>query len=154
MSAKVVALDYGQRRMGVAVGDEEIGVAAGLATIEFSGWKQLHRQLQDLVAEQQPEQFLVGYPLNMDGTRGEQCEAVENFTRRLKGWFARPIILWDERLTTAQAGRIQREAGVTDRRARARGLVDRAAAVLLLQSWLDSADRSGIPWGKEEESTQ
>lgn len=144
MCAKVMAFDYGERRVGVAVGDEEIGVATGLPTIQFRGRKELRRRLYDLIADQRPEQFVVGYPLNMDGTRGKGCETVEDFAGRLKGWFGSPVVLWDERLTSMQAGRVRKEAGVTDRRARGEGLVDRACAVLILQSWLDSPDRTGI----------
>lgn len=151
MCAKVMAFDYGERRVGVAVGDADVGVATGLPTIRFSGRRDLHSRLRDLVGDHQPEQFVVGYPLNMDGTPGDRCEAVEGFAGRLKGWFGRPVALWDERLTSAQAERIQRQAGVTDLRARDKGLVDRASAVLILQSWLDSPDRTGIEPDREED---
>lgn len=142
--ARVLAIDYGGRRLGVAVGDDTIGVATGLCGFEFRGRKELNRILKELVEEQQPEIFIVGYPLRMDGTPGEQCEAVDNFVNLLRGWFGVRVILWDERLTSSEAVRIQRKAGRSDRQVRREGLVDRAAATLLLQSWLDSPDKSGI----------
>ena len=154
MCAKVVAFDYGERRLGVATGDTDLGVATGLPTIRFDGRRQLRERLQELVNDERPEQFVVGYPLNMDGTPGERCEAAVAFTGRLRGWFGRPVVLWDERLTSAQAERIRREAGVTGARARDEGLVDRASAVLILQSWFDSPDKTGIVPERGEEPEQ
>lgn len=151
VKGKVVAFDFGERRVGAASGMIEIGVATGLQTISFQGRKDLRICLEELISTEEPEQIVVGYPLNMDGSRGERCEAVEKFAGRLKGWFELPVVLWDERMTSSQAERIQREAGVSDRKARAEGLLDRASAILILQSWLDSSDRRGIVLDKEGE---
>lgn len=144
LMSRVLALDYGERRLGVAVGDTDVGVAIGLSTIVHEGRKDLHRQLGTVVDEQGPELLVVGYPLQMDGTRGERCEAVDTFARFLTGWFGIPLVLRDERLTSAEAERIRKQAGTTEREAREGGLVDRAAAILLLQNWFDSSDRSGL----------
>ncbi len=145
--SRVIALDYGERRLGVAVGDTDIGVASGLPTIVHTGRKDLRRQLEAVVEEQTPELIVVGYPLLMDGSRGERCEAVDAFARYLTGWFGLQLVLRDERLTSVEAERIRKEAGRSERDAREEGLVDRAAAILLLQNWFDSSDRSGIDPG-------
>ena len=145
--SRVIALDYGERRLGVALGDTDIGVATGLPTIIHEGRKDLRRQLGDVVEAYAPELIVVGYPLHMDGSRGERCEAVDAFTRYLTGWFGLPFVLRDERLTSVEAGRIRIEAGRSEKEARDEGLVDRAAAILLLQNWFDSSDRSGLTPG-------
>jgi putative Holliday junction resolvase len=151
VKGRIVAFDYGERRVGAASGMLQTCVATGLQTIRFEGRKDLRRQVEELISTEEPEQIVVGYPLNMDGSRGERCEAVEVFAGRLKGWFGLPVVLWDERMTSSQAERIQREAGVSDRKARAEGLLDRASAILILQNWLDSSNRRGIVLEKEEE---
>ena len=142
--ARIVAIDFGERRIGLATGDDRVGVATGLETITTGGRRDLRSKLEELVREREPDLFVVGYPLNMDGSRGEMCGAVEVFAERLKGWFGLPVVLWDERLSSAEAERIRSEAGTSSKDARSKGLVDRAAAVLILQSWFDSTDRSGI----------
>ncbi len=143
---KVVALDYGEARVGVAAADGSVGVATGRETIRWEGRKDLRHSLEEVAEQEGPERWVVGFPLNMDGSRGPRCEAVEAFARRLVGWFGRPVVLWDERLTSAQADRVRRRAGVREERARAQGSTDRAAATLILQSWLDAGDRSGVDW--------
>ena len=142
--AQVLAIDHGERRLGLAVGDTEVGVATGLPTVTWQGRKDLRRQLSEVVADHEPEHLIVGYPLLMDGTRGERCEAVDAFVRLLTGWFRLTVVLRDERLTSAEAERIRMAAGRSEREARKGGLTDRAAAVLLLQNWFDSTDRSGL----------
>jgi putative Holliday junction resolvase len=151
MKGKIVAFDFGESRIGAASGYVETGVATGLGAVTFEGRRDLRKNMEELISKEGPEQIIVGYPLNMDGSRGERCEEVEKFARRLKGWFGIPIVLWDERLTTSQAVKIQREAGVSDRKARAEGLLDRASAILILQSWFDSSDREGIALENEGE---
>ena len=149
---KVIALDHGESRVGVAAADEAVGVATGLETIRWQGRKDLEEQLARVVEEHDPRRWVIGYPLNMDGSRGQRCQAVETFARRLVGWFGIPVTLWDERLTSAQASRVRKEAGVREEQARSKGSVDRASAVLILQSWLDAEDRSGVDWSPHEGS--
>ncbi len=144
---RVLGIDHGERRLGLAVGDTDIGVATGLPTITWSGKKDLRRRFMTVIEAQEPALLVVGYPLRMDGTRGERCEAVDTFVRLLTGWSGLQVILRDERLTSAEADRVRLEAGRSEREARAGGLIDRAAAVLLLQNWFDSVDRSGLDPG-------
>jgi putative Holliday junction resolvase len=147
LMARVLGIDHGERRLGLAAGDTDIGVATGLPTITWNGKKDLRSRLLAVIEEQEPELVIVGYPLLMDGTRGERCEAVDAFVRLLTGWSGLPVVRTDERLTSVEAERIGMEAGRSERQTRAGGLVDRAAAVLLLQNWFDSTDRTGIDPG-------
>jgi putative Holliday junction resolvase len=144
--ARVLAFDHGERRIGVAVADTDVGVATGLETVSWTGKRDLRDSMTALVDEQRPDLLVVGLPLNMDGSRGERCEAAGAFADRLRGWTGLPVEMMDERLTSVEADRVRREAGVSEARSRAGGMTDRAAAVLLLQTWLDS--RSSV---REEE---
>jgi putative Holliday junction resolvase len=133
----VLGFDFGDRRIGVALAPEGISVAIGLPTIIYTGRKDLRRQLERLIEEKDPDMLVVGLPLNLDGSRGERCAISEAFAERLRGWFGLPVRLHDERLTTVEAERVRLEAGTESRKAREEGLIDRAAAVLMLQSWID-----------------
>jgi putative Holliday junction resolvase len=143
----VIGLDYGERRVGVAAGAREIGVATGVDTIVFASRRELRTALGELLAEREPELFVVGYPRTLAGERGERCRAVEAFTRRLTGWFSLPVVLQDERLTTVEAERVRLAAGRRAEGDAGKGLVDMASAVLILQSWFDAqaagSDRAG-----------
>jgi len=133
----VLGFDFGDRRIGVALAPQGVAVATGLPTITYSGRRDLRRQLERLIVEKDPDILVVGLPLNLDGSCGERCTASEAFAERLRGWFGIPVRMQDERLTTVEAERVRVEAGTEGRRAREEGLTDRAAAVLLLQRWID-----------------
>ena len=139
----ILGFDFGDRRIGVAFAPDGVAVATGLETITYSGRKDLHRRLKRLIEEREPDLIVVGLPLNTDGSRGERCEASEAFADRLRGWFPVTVQMHDERFTTAEAERIRMEAGTDNRQAREDGLTDRAAAVLLLQNWIDSRGPAG-----------
>jgi putative holliday junction resolvase len=140
----VLGFDFGQRRIGVAVADLEVGVATGLRTIRWESRVDLRKHLDRLIGQYEPVRLVVGDPIPLGGrsevsTPGRtERSAHEIFMDRLRGWYGLPVTGWDERLTTAAARRVLREAGVGERRARARGGADRMAAVLLLQHWLDT----------------
>ncbi len=140
----VLGLDWGERRLGVAVADESSGPAVPLTTLVWTGRRDLKTQLEAVVAERDPVRFVVGWPLRLDGTPGAACAKVEEFIGRLQGWFGRPIHRQDERMTSAQVRRTGRSTGTDDAAARRKGVDDRAAAVLLLQTWLDR-QRGGSP---------
>jgi len=130
---RVMAVDLGAARTGVAVSDE-LGMLA-------HPWKTLpggEASLGAVVAaveEIKPSRVLVGLPRNMDGTSGPAAEAAKTFAASLRERVGCPVELWDERLTTMAAQRALRESG---RKARnQRGVVDQVAAQILLQSWLD-----------------
>ncbi len=136
----LLGLDWGERRLGVAVADEQARVATPLTTLPWTGRKDLRAALEALVAERDPVAFVVGWPLELDGHEGPACEKVRGFIDRLTGWFGRPVHRQDERLTTAQAGRARQETGTDERSGRRKGVDDRLAATLLLQAWLDRTD--------------
>lgn len=133
--SRIMAVDLGAARTGVAVSDE-LGMLA-------QPWKTLpggEASLEAVAAasgELAPARILVGLPRNMDGTYGPAAEAARDFADRLRARVPCPVDLWDERLTTVAAQRSLRESG---RKARdQRGVIDQVAAQILLQSWLDRA---------------
>lgn len=131
--SRVMAIDLGTARTGVAVSDE-LGMLA-------QPWKTLpggDAALESVVAaveEVKPSRVLVGLPRNMDGSYGPAAEGAKAFAENLRSRVGCPVDLWDERLTTVAAQRALRESG---RKARdQRGVIDQVAAQILLQSWLD-----------------
>jgi putative holliday junction resolvase len=139
---RVLGLDYGRRRFGLAVSDETGTLARPLEPYRRS--HSLQRDLAHLcrLAEGLDISTLViGLPLNMDGSRGEMAREVETFSARLGKMLDRPILLWDERLTTHEAERVLLE-GDLRRRDRKR-LRDGLAATLILQGFLNSRAQDG-----------
>ena len=122
---KVLALDYGSARTGVAVSDPSGVIARPLTVVERVGKKQGAERLLALIAEEQPEQIVVGLPLTMRGERGEQARETEAFVERLREAVTVPIELYDERLTTVLAGRTPSKTSE-----------DARAAAHLLESYL------------------
>ena len=138
---RVLAVDFGAKRIGVAVSDESRWLATPLRTIE--GEKALLASLETLLEEHDVDTIVVGLPLNMDGSEGPKARETRAFCERLRERLAAvrpereiPVELWDERLTTVEAERALRAGGLT--RARRRARVDALAARILLQSFLDA----------------
>jgi putative Holliday junction resolvase len=138
---RVMALDYGERSVGVAISDELRLTARPLTTIRREKWKraQLIDRIRQLVSENEIATLVVGLPLNMDGSRGEAVERVESFISDLRRSVSIPIVTVDERLTSREADRILREMGVGLRERRARS--DEYAASLILQDYIDEQGR-------------
>ncbi|MEY3479539.1 MAG: Holliday junction resolvase RuvX [Verrucomicrobiota bacterium] len=131
--SRVMAVDLGSVRTGVAVSDELGMLAQPWKTLP--GGDKTIDAIVSAVAELKPSRVLVGLPRNMDGTYGPAAEAARAFADLLRARIECPVDLWDERLTTVSAQRALRESG---RKARdQRGVVDQVAAQFLLQSWLD-----------------
>jgi putative Holliday junction resolvase len=143
---RILALDVGKRRIGVALSDGLRLTAQGLETIERKNNREDLSALARLAAEKNVSLVLVGHPLNMSGTEGRQAEWVRRFAEDLATHSGLAVKLWDERLTTKEAERVLRASGISiEKRARA---VDRLSAVILLQSYLDSlavAEQTGQP---------
>lgn len=140
---RVVALDLGSRRVGVAVSDAGGVMATPYSTIERSGDAAADRaRVADVVTEVGAELVVVGLPLSMDGSVGTAAAAALEEAEALRRVAGVPVELHDERLTSVSANRSLAAAGVTGRRrrqaARRSGAVDQTAAAILLQSWLDS----------------
>ena len=134
--SRVLALDLGESRIGVAVSDPDRRVAVGLGTIR-TGAPQDLKSVAALVAEHAVREIVVGHPLLMAGGRGERAAQAERFAEALSEALRIPVHLQDERLTTVEAERRLSSAGHRGRGRR--GLLDQAAAVLILQSYLDRA---------------
>ena len=133
---RVLGLDVGSKTIGVAVSDPLGITAQGLQTIRRQNKRADFEQLEHIIRDYDVGEVVVGYPLRMSGTEGTQAEKMQRLAEELRRRFNLPVHLWDERLTTAQASRILRETEMSIKR---RGeVIDRMAAVLILQSWLDS----------------
>ena len=133
---RILAIDYGSKRMGVATSDEMKTIAQPLEFIPSQPFEKFIARLKQLIREREVELILVGLPRNMDGSYGPAALRVQEFVAVLKLAIAVPIKTWDERLTSAQANRFLIGANV--RRARRKEKVDQTAAAILLQSYLDS----------------
>jgi len=133
---RVLGIDYGERRIGLAMSDA-LGLAAhGLPTLPNRSDEQVLDALRELIAEHEIEAIVVGLPRNMDGSLGPQAETTMAFADKLRGW-GLPVHLVDERLTSERARRVMTDAGLS--RSKQRGKVDRMAAQFILQLYLDTA---------------
>lgn len=132
---RVLALDLGRRRIGLAISDPLGITAQGLPTLERRNKRADLEALRRLASEYNVELILVGHPLHMSGRAGVQAESAAAFGEELRRRLGHDVLLWDERLTTAEAQRVLRESGVS--LAKRTAAIDRLAAVLLLQNYLD-----------------
>ena len=135
-SGRILGLDVGARRIGVAVSDPLGLTAQGLETIQRRNRRYDSGELQKVVCAHEIREIVVGNPLRMSGESGTQAEKMEAFAAQLRQTFAMPVHLWDERLTTAEAHRLLDETGIRD--SRRKEVIDKMAAVLILQSFLDA----------------
>lgn len=135
---KVLGLDIGEKRIGIAVSDELRCTAQGVSVMQRSGAAEDIGAIQELIKASQVSEVVVGLPKNMDGSVGEGAQKVLSFVSKLEEALSVPVILWDERWTTAEATRMLLQADVTRRKRRK--VVDKIAAVLILQGYLDSLD--------------
>ncbi len=132
---RILALDHGTRRIGVAVSDELRMIAQPLEFILAEPFAGFLTRLKEIIREKEVELILLGMPRNMDGSYGPAALKVREFAAVLKDKIAVPIQMWDERLTSAQAQRFLIQGGV--RRDQRKKKVDQTAAAILLQSYLD-----------------
>lgn len=143
---RVLAVDAGEKRVGLAVSDELRVLASPLGTLRRTG------KLSDLVAQvaatarrEAVERVVVGLPLHADGTEGRQAKRARTFARALERLLGRPVELWDERLSTREAEAAARAQGRSMRRLRAAGVIDAMAAAIILQEYLDAGRRNRAP---------
>ena len=135
---RVLALDLGTKRVGVAVSDSTATLASPRRTLLRTGDRAAeHRLVARIVAEEEADLVLVGLPLNMDGTRGPAATAAEAEAAELAVVLDVPVELVDERLTTVSADRVLQARGA--RAPARRTIVDQTAAAIMLQGWLDGA---------------
>lgn len=133
---RILALDHGTVRIGVAISDELKMFASPLEFIPAEPPADALARLQHLVREREVERVIVGMPRNMNGSYGPAAEKVRAFVDQLRGVVSVPLIPWDERLSSVQAHRMLRQAG--HKAKQQKGRVDASAAAILLQSYLDS----------------
>lgn len=133
---RILSLDHGTKRIGVAVSDELKMLAHPLEYIPAEPFAAFVARLKQLLLEKEVELILVGMPRNMNGSYGPAALKVQEFVAALKTAVTAPIKTWDERLTSAQANRFLIQGNV--RRENRKGKVDKMAAAILLQSYLDS----------------
>lgn len=138
---RVLALDIGEKRIGVAVSDPSGTVATPLAVLDAAKVFGDGRDLVRLVDEYEIEVVVVGLPLSMDGTEGPQAKRVRSAASRLAGFLRIPFEFADERLSSAQASKTMQETGASTREQR--GSVDMVAASLFLQCYLDARRDDG-----------
>ena len=136
---RILAIDHGTKRMGIAVSDELGILAQPLEFIPADPFHEFLARLKEILGDREIDQILVGMPRNMDGSYGPQALKVQDFVAVLKKSVLQPIKTWDERLTTVQAAGALRASGKKAKQQK--GKVDAAAAAVLLQGYLDSFAR-------------
>jgi putative Holliday junction resolvase len=138
---RILGLDYGEKRIGVAVCDELGLTAQGLPTIIRKTRKHDWEILGNLVKNYQVEKIVIGYPVRLDGSEGIQCEKVNRFAALLEKTFALPVIKWQETLSTKEAEEILINSGVRWKKRKEK--VDKLAACLILQNYLNFVSKQG-----------
>lgn len=137
---RILGLDVGDKRIGIAISDEMGITAQGLTTLKRTKTQEDMKQLIQLVQEKEVEKIVVGLPRNMNGTYGPQSDKVKEFMNRLPETLEAKVVYWDERLTTVAAQRALIEGDLS--RKKRKLVVDKIAAVMILQSYLDLCSRN------------
>ena len=135
---RILGLDFGSKTVGVAVSDGLLLTAQGVETIERKDENKLRKtcaRIEELIAEYEVTEIVLGLPKNMDNTEGERVEKTKAFGEMLERRTGLPVHYWDERLTTVAAEQILMESGV--RRENRKAVIDKVAAGLILQGYLD-----------------
>lgn len=137
----MLAVDWGQRRIGLALSDPTGFLASGLPTLHVKGRDEAVAKVAAVAREREAERIVVGLPLKLSGEKGEAAEQAETFAAELTRVSELPVELLDERMTSALSTRRLHETGMRGAKARAR--VDQGAAIALLETWLDRARARG-----------
>jgi putative holliday junction resolvase len=137
---RVMALDVGSKRIGVAVSDPLGITAQGLETIQRKNKRKDWEALGAVLSKYEVGEIVVGLPLRLSGAEGTQSEKMRAFADELQAKFGLPVHLWDERWTSTEANRLLRETNLSI--AKRGQAVDRMAAVLILQAWLEARGAS------------
>jgi putative Holliday junction resolvase len=138
LNGRVLALDLGKKRIGLALSDPLRITAQGLPTLQRTTIRADVAELERIASEYDVSLILMGLPLHMDGREGRQVQYTREFAEYLTGRTGRPVRFWDERMTSIEAGRVLRDSGISiAKRAKA---VDRLSAQILLESFLSVGD--------------
>ena len=132
---RIMSLDVGSRTIGIACSDALLMTAQGIETIRRTSLEKDFNRLQELIAEYEVHELVVGMPKNMNGTKGERAEKTEEFVEKMKEVIDLPVSYWDERLSTVMAERQLIAADVS--REKRKSVIDKMAAVVILQGYLD-----------------
>jgi putative holliday junction resolvase len=136
--SRILGMDVGSKTIGLAVSDPLGITAQGLETMRRKNKRLDLERLGQVIEEFHVVEIVVGYPLRLSGSEGSQAEKVRVFADQLRQHFKLPVHLWDERLSSAEANRLLRESEMSIKR---RGeVVDRLAAVLILQNWMQARE--------------
>ena len=146
---RALGLDLGTKTIGLAVTDELGITAQGIQTLERKGPRKDLEALAARVLEFTIDRFVIGLPLNMDGSEGPRAEFTRKFGSALEAHTKLPVIYWDERLTTVAAHRALSEIDASKKKRRE--VIDQVAAVLILQGWLDSQPRPSLGGDEAED---
>ncbi len=132
---RILGIDYGDSRVGVAVSDPLGITAQGVGTVKNKGFQRLMPELLEIINEYKPEKIVVGLPKNMDGTEGFRADATKEFTAELEKIYEGEIVLWDERLSTVSASAV---LNTTNTRGKDRKKVlDTVAACIILENYMN-----------------
>ena len=132
---RIMALDVGSRTIGIACSDALLMTAQGMETIRRTSLENDFNRLRELISEYEVHELVVGMPKNMNGTKGDRAEKTEEFVEKMKAVIDLPVTFWDERLSTVMAERQLIAADVS--RKKRKGVIDKMAAVVILQGYLD-----------------
>jgi putative Holliday junction resolvase len=132
----VLAFDFGEKRIGVAVGEQLLGIAHPLTTINAEANDERFRMIAELIVQWQPVQLVVGLPLSLEGEAHALTLLSQKFARRLNGRFNLPVALVDERLSSSEASQTLKQIGIGGRKQKP--MLDQVAAQHILQSYFDS----------------
>ncbi len=137
---RILGIDYGDARIGVAVSDPMGWTAQGLETIKSKeSMKKAIERILEIIKQYEIKDIVIGYPLNMNGTAGPRTERTEAFIKKLQDLGDFNIVKWDERLTTVSAHRAMNELGI--KASNKKNIVDTMSAVFILQGYLDRKSR-------------
>lgn len=145
---RILGVDYGRRRVGLALSDPTGLLASGLCTLEVEDAIHAAKLVASAAHEHGATAIVVGLPVNMDGSRGPMAEEVAEFARRLEVRAELRVVLWDERMTTGMAERMLLAADLS--RERRKAVRDKVAAQLILQGYLDAQQPPAAPWGDDD----
>lgn len=132
---RIMALDVGSRTIGIACSDALLMTAQGIETIRRTSLKNDFNRLRELISEYEVHELVVGMPKHLNGTKGDRAEKTEEFVEKMKTVIDLPVTFWDERLSTVMAERQLIAADVS--RKKRKGIIDKMAAVIILQGYLD-----------------
>ena len=132
---RIMALDVGSRTIGIACSDALLMTAQGIETIRRTSLENDFNRLRELISEYEVHELVVGMPKNMNGTKGDRAEKTEEFVEKMKAVIDLPVTFWNKRLSTVMAERQLIAADVS--RKKRKGVIDKMAAVVILQGYLD-----------------